>query len=453
VSTSGEAGTLKTQALVARANEIVFGRFRLQVTAGPEPGASCESTEQEISIGSSPQNQLVVKDRAVSRHHCSITATKAGFLLRDLGSTNGTALGGYRVEAAYLEPSSVITVGASQVRFELLDDEVHEPLSSEDRYSHALGRSAAMRRIFAVLPRIAASDSTVLIEGETGTGKGLLAEVIHLQSPRAKERLVVVDCSAIPPTLIEAELFGHAKGAFTGAQSARAGAFEAASGGTIFLDEIGELRLDMQPKLLRALEERVIRRIGSLDPVRLDVRILAATNRDLRREVNQGSFRADLYYRLNTVQLRVPPLRERKEDISLLAAHFYAQFAPSEAAEPPPSLLADLLLHPWPGNVRELRGAIERAVLFGDPTLWRESVLGAPEAPPPKSGEETVEIDPSRSFREAKELAVSRWERSFVQALVRAHGGNLSRAARAVRMDRNHLRELLQRHGVSTTDE
>jgi DNA-binding NtrC family response regulator len=453
VSTPGETGSLKTQALIARPDEIIFTRFRLQVTAGPEPGASCESTGEEISIGSASQNQLVVKDRAVSRHHCSITATPAGFLLRDLGSTNGTSLGGHRVEAAYLEPGSVIKVGASQIRFELLGDEVREPLSESDRYSHVLGRSAAMRRIFAVLPRIAASDSTVLIEGETGTGKGLLAEVIHKKSARARGPFVVVDCSAIPPTLIEAELFGHAKGAFTGAQSARAGAFEGAAGGTIFLDEIGELRLDMQPKLLRALEDRVIRRIGSLEPVRLDVRIVAATNRDLRREVNQSAFRADLYYRLNTVQLRVPPLRERKEDISLLASHFYAQFARDDAAEPPPSLLADLLLHPWPGNVRELRGAVERAVLFGDPTLWRESVLGAAEAPSPRGGEEAFALDPSRSFREAKELAVNRWERSFVQALIRAHGGNFSRAARAARMDRNHLRELLRRHGVSVDDD
>jgi DNA-binding NtrC family response regulator len=337
-----------------------------------------------------------------------------------------------------------------------LPDAVREPLSIEDRYGRVLGQSAAMRRIFALLPRIAASDSTTLIEGETGTGKSLLADVIHQHSPRAKGPFVVVDCSAIPPSLIEAELFGHAKGAFTGAQTARAGTFEAAAGGTVFLDEIGELRLDMQPKLLRALEERTIRRIGSLDPVRLDVRIIAATNRDLHVEVNKGNFRSDLYYRLNIVRLRVPPLRERPEDIPLLVSHFYDQLAPDGDPGPPAALITDLMRQPWPGNVRELRGAIERAVLMGDPALWRETIIGAEAhgstSAPPDTGA-PLELDLSRPFRELKEREVARWERAYVQALIRANGGNLSRAARAGRMDRNHLRELLRRHGVPVLDE
>jgi DNA-binding NtrC family response regulator len=453
--TSSDASANETRALVARPNEIAFGRFKVIVTAGPDQGTEATSSGAELTIGSAPENNLTLKDRSVSRHHCVITAAPNGFNLRDLGSTNGTTLGGYRVESAYLRSGSTIGVGETALRFESLADEVREPLSLEDRYGRILGQSAVMRRIFAILPRIAASDSTVLLEGETGTGKGLLADVMHQQSPRAKGPLVVVDCSAIPPTLIESELFGHAKGAFTGAQTARAGAFESANGGTIFLDEIGELRLDMQPKLLRALEERTIRRIGSLDPVRLDVRVIAATNRDLRLEVNKGTFRSDLYYRLNIVRIRIPPLRERPEDIPLLVAHFYNQFVREGDEGPPAALIAELMRHPWPGNVRELRGAVERAVLMGDPAHWRESVVGGEAAGPPslRDGEIAFEVDLSRPFREAKEREVARWERAYVQALIRANGGNLSRAARAGRMDRNHLRELLRRHGVAITED
>jgi DNA-binding NtrC family response regulator len=296
-----------------------------------------------------------------------------------------------------------------------------------------------------VLPRLAESDSTILLEGETGTGKGLLAEAIHEASPRAAGPFIVLDCGAIPPTLIESELFGHEKGAFTGAAAARTGGFEAARGGTVFLDEIGELPLDMQPKLLRALEDRVVKRVGGNEPVRLDIRIIAATNRDLRTEINQGRFRSDLYYRLNTFRLRIPPLRERRDDIALLVAHFYRQLSPG--GEPPPAeLITELARHDWPGNVRELRAAVERAVLLGDPAVWRAL---CDDAPPLAEDERFAE---GTSFRAAKERAVAAWEREYTRALITRYGGNLSRAARAVRMDRNHLRELLRRHKISADD-
>jgi DNA-binding NtrC family response regulator len=301
-----------------------------------------------------------------------------------------------------------------------------------------------MRRLFAMMQRIAAADSTLLIEGETGTGKGIIAEAIHGASARAGGPFVVVDCASIPPSLIEAELFGHTRGAFTGAGAARAGAFESAAGGTVFLDEIGELPLDMQPKLLRAIEDRVVKRVGGNDAVRLDIRIIAATNRDLRSEINQGRFRSDLYYRLNTFRLRIPPLRERREDIALLVAHFYRQLSPG--GEPPPAeLLAELARHDWPGNVRELRAAVERAVLLGDPAVWRALSGEAPAA------EDTRFVD-GTSFRAAKERAIAAWERDYVRSLIARHDGNLSRAARAVRMDRNHLRELLRRHQITADD-
>ncbi|HEY5923849.1 MAG TPA: sigma-54 dependent transcriptional regulator [Kofleriaceae bacterium] len=345
----------------------------------------------------------------------------------------------------------MLGVGHSLLRFEPVDDESEAPLSQDESWDRALGRSPAMRRIFELLPRIAASNSTVLLEGETGTGKGLIAEALHRNSPRADGPLVVVDCGSIPPTLIESELFGHEKGAFTGANTARAGAFEAAQDGTVFLDEIGELALDMQPKLLRALEERTVKRLGSVHAVPLQVRVIAATNRDLREEINKGTFRSDLYYRLNTVKIRIPPLRERPEDIPMLVSHFYGQFVGNETAEPSPALLSSLCRQSWPGNVRELRSAVERAVLLGDLELWNE--INAPGAQPSSGAEPRDVFDPALSFRAAKDRAVARWEKWFVDELTRRHTGNLSRAARAARMDRNHLRELLQKHGVGAKDD
>jgi DNA-binding NtrC family response regulator len=435
---------------VGKSSDLSFSRFRLTVIAGADNGAQREGDEPELSVGTSPANSFVLQDPTVSRHHCAINATPRGFLLRDLDSTNGTLLDGVQVESAYLSPGSIIVLGETRLRFERLDGEIEPPLSSHDRFESLLGVSPVMRHLFALLPRIAAADSTVLLEGETGTGKSLLAAAIHQRSARASQPLVQVDCGAIPPALIESELFGHEKGAFTGAHLARAGAFESAQGGTVFLDEVGELPLELQPRLLRALEERTIKRLGSQRPIRLDVRVLAATNRDLRREINRGGFRSDLFYRLNVVRLRIPPLRERPEDIPALVAHFYEQLAAIPGERPPAELVAALSRQSWPGNARELRAAVERAVLFGDPARWSELVEDeAPGATSPDDEAGSPAITPTVSFRADKERAVARWERAYLAELLRGHGGNLSQAARAARMDRNHLRELLVKHKIS----
>ena len=338
---------------------FAFRRFRVTVSVGPDSGLSRVADEPEFSIGTSPSNQLVLTDPTVSRHHCVIESTGRGFRLKDLGSTNGTRLGAIHVEAVSLTQEVTFQLGTSYIQFEPLDETVSAPLSSGVAYGSVLGRSPAMRRIFAMLPRIAMSDSTILIEGETGTGKTLLAEAIHNASPRKNGPFVVVDCASIPPTLVESELFGHERGAFTGAHIQHRGAFEQAGGGTIFLDEIGELPLDVQPKLLRVIEHRAIRRIGGGQPLPLDVRVMAAINRDLRQEVNAGGFRTDLYYRLNVVRILVPPLRERREDVPLLIEHFYRQFArEGDMSAPPRALLDSLARNPWQGNVRELRAAV-----------------------------------------------------------------------------------------------
>jgi len=430
----------RTDVVTSRVASFTFRRFRVAVIGSDSP-LEATSDGAELTIGTAEGNQLVLSDPTVSRHHCAIRVSPRGFQLVDLGSTNGTWLAGFRIEAAYLKPGATFRVGSMSVRFDWLDDEIREELSADDRFGDALGQSPAMRRIFAMAAKVAAADVTVLLEGETGTGKGLLADVIHRQSRRANGPFVVVDCGAIPPTLIESELFGHEKGAFTGAHVARVGAFEAAQGGTVFLDEIGELPLDLQTKLLRALEERTIKRVGSTKPVRLDVRVLAATNRDLREAVNAGRFRADLYYRLAVVRMRIPPLRERREDIPLLVSHYYRIFTGDDAAVAPPPLVTQLAAQGWPGNVRELRSAVERAVLMAEP-VWPD-----PDEPDTALPSATPAFDERLSFREAKERAVAAWERRYLTELVERHAGNLSRAARAARMDRAHLRELLRRYG------
>jgi len=400
----------------------------------------------EISCGTAPGNTLVLTDPAVSRHHFVLSVTTRGAHLKDTGSTNGVFLGAARLESGWIQPGATIQAGTTTLRYEDGEADVEAPLSVSDRFGRAFGRAIAMRRVFALLPRISASEATVLIEGETGTGKTLVAEAIHHASPRASGPFVVVDCGAIPPSLIESELFGHEKGAFTGATGARVGAIEAASGGTVFFDEIGELPQDLQPRLLRAIEDRTIKRVGGQDRIRVDVRVVAATNQDLRSAVNRGSFRSDLYYRLHVVSLRMPPLRERREDIPLLVEKFYEQFAGRPGA--PKTLVDELAGHDWPGNVRELRAAVERAVLLGDPALWRslvEETTGS--APAPAPGEPEA-FDDALSFRAAKDRAMVRWERGYLAELLRRHGNNLSRAARAARMDRTHLRELGRRYNL-----
>jgi transcriptional regulator with GAF, ATPase, and Fis domain len=370
-------------------DRIEITRFQLQVVRGPDSPHRVVSTGSELTIGSDPGHPLRLTDPCVSRQHCVLRVSDEGVVCTDLGSTNGTLIAGRRITSAIVMPGDAITVGETTIAFDLLAETVSEPLSVADRFGGVLGRSTAMRRLFALAERVAASDASILIDGETGTGKSALAEAIHAHSPRKDGPFIVVDCGALPGTLLESELFGHERGAFTGAVESRLGLFQSANGGTILLDEIGELPLDLQPKLLRVLERRVIRRVGASRERPIDVRVIAATHRDLRREVNLRTFRSDLWYRLNTVRLTMPPLRERREDIPVLTEHFVRRFAERTGKRidgVDEKAMTELTRYEWPGNVRELENTIERAVvltiepLLTSRSVWLMSATASPAA-------------------------------------------------------------------------
>jgi two-component system, NtrC family, response regulator GlrR len=379
----------------------------------------------------------------VSRFHGEIRVDPEGCRVRDLKSWNGTVVDGGSVVEAFLKTGSHIRMGKTVVRFELGEGTNRLPLSEETRFGSLTGVFPAIRAMFAMLRRATESEVTVLLEGETGTGKSQAARSIHEASARRGGPFVVVDCGAILGNLLESELFGHEKGAFTGATARRVGAFEAASGGTLFLDEIGELPLDLQPKLLRALETREIQRVGSNGYKLVDVRVIAATNRDLRADVNTGRFRADLYFRLAVVTVQTPPLRQRPEDIPALVEELLGSLrAAPETAAPlrAPEFVARLRHAARPGNVRELRNYVERCLVFREAAPLDEG--GA--APPAES----LAVDPSAPYAVERERVLAEFERRYFESLLRLHEGKVSRAAAAAWIDRRYVYRILRRHGL-----
>ncbi len=431
-----------TEIIGARGRPSVVRRFRVVGVAGPASGKALASSSDRCSIGSHASNDLVLDDGAVSGFHCEIRVDARGPWLVDQDSSNGTELDGVPVIKAGLREGSIIKIGHSTLRFHVAAEQNVLPISNRTEFGTLVGTSVAMRASFALLERAANSEATVLIEGETGTGKEGAAESIHRASARAEAPLIVVDCSAMPAALLESELFGHEKGAFTGASARRIGAFEEADGGSVFLDEIGELPPDLQPKLLRVLERREIRRLGQNQHRSVDVRVIAATNRDLRAQVNSGAFRADLYFRLAVVKIPLPSLRERLDDVPVLVEHFIGAMGldPTAAA---PLRAADFLQQlgraAWPGNVRELRNHLERCVVLQQP-------LSVSEADDANDG--GFSIDPRRSYSEAKRLVLTEFERRYLEGILALHGGNVSKAAREAGMDRVYLYKLLHRHGL-----
>jgi transcriptional regulator with GAF, ATPase, and Fis domain len=431
-------------------------RCKLVVLSGPERGAEHVISSDVIRVGKASENDLVVTDDTVSRVHFEIVRDAKGYLLRDLKSTNGTFLDGAEIREAYIRAGSIISAGAAELKFTPFEERIEILPSDKEQLGAMTGRSRAMREIFGLVERIAPTDATVLIEGETGTGKDMIARTLHDLSRRRQGPFIVVDCGAVAGTLIESELFGHEKGSFTGAIATRQGAFELASGGTVFLDELGELSLDLQPKLLRVIEQRELRRVGGSKTIKVDLRILAATRKDLRSEVEKGKFREDLYFRLNVVPIVAPALRERREDIPLLIDLFMRQLArpsSSNGADGESRLalseqtMAGLMGHDWPGNVRELRNVIERALALGsDP-----GALVAPLGDRPLIGSSSslpFEFAPGLPFRDEKERWNEMFERRYLSWLLRRAEGNISKAARDADMDRKYLHKLLKKYGI-----
>lgn len=420
--------------------------FRVAIIEGPDQGASATSVGSTMTLGSDPTCDLSLSCRAISRFHCEIELGESGAFIRDLGSTNGTRVDGVRIVTAYLRRGAEVEIGRDRLRFELVDEPVGIDLLPNDRFGRIAGRSPAMRAAFAVMARAASTDATVLLCGETGVGKDSAAEAIHAASARAERPFITVDCGSLPIGLAESELFGHAAGAFNGADRDRAGVFEMASSGTIFLDEVGELPPALQPKLLRVLERREVQRLGETRTRPVDVRIIAATHRDLRRDVNHGRFRADLYFRLAVMMVQLPPLRERPEDIALLVQHFIQKYRArlgKSCDGIAPAALARFAAFDFPGNVRELENKVHQAMVVAAGPIIDEDDVALPAA---RAGRGSVDL--SRPFRELKQQVIDAFERQYLTDLLRQHHGNLAQAARAAGMDRKNLWALAVRHGL-----
>jgi len=419
-------------------------RARLKVAKGPDKGQQKEISPDGLVVGTAPDCELVLNDPAVSRRHFEVVPCEAGFRLRDLQSKNGTRVNDHLVGELTLTGSEDITVGASRLKLQVLAGHDEFPLSEQTAFGDLLGRSVAMRRIFALLERASELEATVLLEGESGTGKDLAAETIHRFSPRRDGPFTIVDCGAMQSTLVESELFGHAKGAFTGANQSRAGAFESANAGTVFLDEIGELDPGLQPKLLRLLEQRQIKRLGENAYRKVNVRVIAATNRDLNAEVAAGRFREDLFYRLSVVRVRVPPLRERREDVGLLARAFVQKLRPDLDPVEIVSgqVLSMLMSYDWPGNVRELRNVVERLLIFPDRP---EAAIDA-LASPTRGGEEDLMQLP---FHDARQRWTDRFEREYLMAMLDANRGVVAQAARMAGIPRQTFHRLMTKHRLA----
>jgi transcriptional regulator with GAF, ATPase, and Fis domain len=454
------------------------GLLLIRILNGPLRGNEAILLGSEpFIIGSSFESTLRLPDPAVSRRHIELRNLGGTVQARDLASTNGSFFEGSRFTELTLGPGSVFRLGETDLQ--IVAPERSDPImpSEAESFGPLLGRSRRMREIFAVLERAAKNEATVLVTGETGTGKEVVAEAIHQRSPRAAKPLVVVDCASIPANLIESELFGHVKGAYTNALTDRAGAFESADGGTIFLDEIGEMPALLQPRLLRALETRTVKRVGANEFRPVNVRVIAATNRNLEDEVRAGRFRVDLYFRLAVIRVNLPPLRARRDDIPLLSRHFIGELPPRGPGAPPLELSAEiqaaLSSYDWPGNVRELRNVVHQAASLsseglslalrlkaqnrettepeveahggadgGEAGLIRAS--GAPGAPSEARGFETWFRLP---YKEARRQAIEAFELAYAENAVRVAGGNVSKAAEASDVHRNVLHRILARKG------
>lgn len=436
---SSQDGTLPV-----RDTGIPVRRIRARVEQGPDAGRGHTASLDVLTLGTAEGNDLVLTDPTVSRFHAELRREGDRIGIVDRGSTNGTVVGPALVRNAVVQvrAGSVFQLGETTVRVD--DGDVVMADYGPSQLGELRGRTPAMRRLMATIAQVAGTLVPVLVLGESGTGKELVARALHEGGPRAEGPFVAVDCGALTPTLFASELFGHERGAFTGADHRRIGAIERAAGGTLFLDEVGELAPEQQASLLGVLERGRFRRLGGSEDIEADVRLVSATHRDLYAAVNAGSFRLDLFYRLVVVRIDVPPLRERLDDITLLVEHFLAEagHAGDVSHVFPEESLARLRRHDWPGNVRELRNVVLGTLALGTPPQ-----LGAPDA-----GTAAPDADPVSSvlhmgYRNARRAVLDDFERRYLGGLLERTDGNVRAAAREAGMDRSYLMELLRRHG------
>jgi transcriptional regulator with GAF, ATPase, and Fis domain len=429
-----------------RVHVVQYQKLQLTVTKGPDAGLIVDTAGASVRIGTSPENDLVLTDETVSRRHCEVMLTERGIRVTDAGSTNGVMVGSVWVEDATFSSATVLELGDTVISVVPLSERVEREQLEANGFGDLLGRSPKMRELFADLSRIAGTDLSVLVEGETGTGKELVAESVHQNSLRSSGPFVVFDCSAVAPTLAESELFGHERGAFTGAVGTRVGVFEQAECGTIFLDELGELPKDLQPKLLRVLEKREVRRLGGTKTIPVDVRLISATNRNLRAQVKRGEFRQDLYYRVAGAHVYVPPLRDRPGDIELLAESFLAQSQPPRRAAEVPAHVWDMFkAYRWPGNVRELKNAVRRVLVTPERVLDTDSM---PDLAVAAAQAVASAAEPLEPLRIARRNAADEFEKRYLEHVLGKSEGNVTRAAAIAEVSRQVIHKLMTKHGL-----
>jgi DNA-binding NtrC family response regulator len=417
------------------------GTFVLRVRGREGPVLVLDGAQGRALVGQSPACELRLDDRTVSRRHAAVELVGTRVRITDLGSTNGTFVNGIAIESAWLRGGETVRVGDTELEVERHAEAPNPEVPFAEGFGRLVGESREMRRLYPLAAKLAAAKVAVVIEGETGTGKEVLAEALHEMGPLADGPFVVFDCTAVPANLVESELFGHERGAFTGAIATRKGVFEQAHGGTLLIDEIGDLEPALQPKLLRALERGEVRRVGGDRPIKVDVRVLSATRRDLDREVQEGRFRDDLFHRLAVTRIELPPLRERRGDVSALARHFWTSLG--GAGEPPAELLSRWEAWSWPGNVRELRNAVARALALG------VEDAPPPVAPtPPPSGNATL-LDRLLAARtpyvQARAAILDEFERRYVEQVLADAGGVVTKAAAASGIARRHFQRIRAR--------
>jgi len=431
-------------------NRILVQKCKLLVVSGPLKGREFQVNSDTFTIGSGRSSDLMLEDSTVSRRHCEIQLIPDGYSIRDLGSTNGTYVQGVRIKSAFLDEGTEFQLGGTRLVFCPMQEMMEYKLSKKEAFGGLLGQSVPMRRVFYISERYAKTDSTIMIEGETGTGKEVLAEEIHRHSQRNDKPFIVIDCASLAKELVASELFGHVKGAFTGAVTDRVGAFEEADGGTIFLDEIGDLAPELQPQLLRVLERREVKRVGSNTFRKVNVRVISATNKKLQNEVNAGNFREDLYFRLSVVHIELPALRKRKDDIGMLTKAFLSEFLGESAEEKVANFdeaVRTLRNHDWPGNVRELRNLVEIASYSDQQPIDLAAFLylGRTRKARHTDG---ARFTADRPFKIVKQELIQEFEISYITDLLKRHDGNVSQASRQAGIERAYLQRLIRKYGL-----